>query len=290
MGSIYFGEENRRSLLDLLRFSLRIGVLISAACMMLMMLFSGPIASLFYASSAEAWAVTRRMLLIYPCFLIFNTVFSLLMKSHQLQNKNRLVNVLSAAEPLQMAFFSVALVGSIGTDAVWLSFPLSEVACLLVIAAAVWLHAGRLTLAPADWMMLDRDFGCGPDECIEFSVQSLDQVAGISRTVIDFCRQRQIDERRSILAGLSVEEMAGNAVVHGFRPGKKNHLTVRVVAKDHLTICVRDDCPAFDPKARLDQFHPEDITKNIGIRMIANLSEEMSYQGTGGINTLLIRI
>jgi hypothetical protein len=41
---------------------------------------------------------------------------------------------------------------------------------------------------------------------------------------------------------------------------------------------------------RLKQFTPDDITKNIGIRMIVKLTEEVFYQNNAGINTLLIRI
>ena len=123
-----------------------------------------------------------------------------------------------------------------------------------------------------------------------FSVRSMEQVLNISARVIDFCRKRHIDERRCTIAGLSVEEMVGNVVEHGFRPGEKHHVEVRLTAKDRLTICIRDDCRAFDPKSRIDQFAPEDVTKNIGIRMIASMSEEMNYQCTAGINTLLIRV
>jgi hypothetical protein len=53
---------------------------------------------------------------------------------------------------------------------------------------------------------------------------------------------------------------------------------------------VRDYCRAFDPQKRLEQFDPEDPSKNVGIRMIARMAEEMNYQGSAGINTLLIKV
>ena len=258
--------------------------------MVLLMALSGPLASLFFSPAEEAWVITRRMLLLFPSFLVFNTVYSLLLKSYQLQKRTTLVNILSVAEPLIMALFAVSMIGAIGSDAVWLSFPFSEIVCLLVIAVSVVVFSGRLTLALSDWMKLSRDFGASPEECLAFSVQSMEQVLNISVRVIDFCRKRHIDKRRCMVAGLSVEEMVGNVVGHGFRPGEKHYVEVRLTAKDRLTICIRDDCRAFDPKSRIDQFTPEDVTKNIGIRMIASMSEEMNYQCTAGINTLLIRV
>lgn len=290
MGSIYYGEEDRHSLVSLMRFSLRFGAILSAAVMGLLMLLSGTLASFFFAPAEEAWDITRRMLLLFPAFLVLNTISCLLLKAYQLQKKTTLVNVLSVAEPLVMALFAVMMIGVLGTDAVWLSFPFGEIVCLLVIAVSVMIYSGKLTSALPDWMKLSRDFGASAEECMAFSVQSMEQVLNISVRVIDFCRKRQIDERRSMIAGLSVEEMVGNVVEHGFRPGENHHVEVRLTAKDRLVICIRDDCRAFDPKSRLDQFTPEDVTKNVGIRMIAAMSEEMNYQCTAGINTLLIRV
>ena len=84
---------------------------------------------------------------------------------------------------------------------------------------------------------------------------------------------------------------AGNVVAHGFDKGTGNYsVDIRVVVKEELTIRIRDDCPAFDPKKYLDQFHPEDPAKNIGIRMIARKAKEMIYQNVAGINTLLVKV
>jgi anti-sigma regulatory factor (Ser/Thr protein kinase) len=93
-----------------------------------------------------------------------------------------------------------------------------------------------------------------------------------------------------MVAGLCVEEMAGNVIQHGFLPGEEHSVGVRVVVRDKLTIRVRDDCRAFDPQKRLKQFHPEEPWKNVGIRMIARMAEEMNYQRSTGINTLLIKV
>jgi len=59
MGSIYYGEEDRRSLVSLMRFSLRFGTLLSAFVMVLLMALSGPLASLFFSPAEEAWGILR---------------------------------------------------------------------------------------------------------------------------------------------------------------------------------------------------------------------------------------
>ena len=289
LGSMYYGDEDRQSLLDLIRYALRTGVALSAAAMLLLMLGSGLIPSLFYPPADEAWHVTRRMLLLFPSFLVFNTIFNLFLKAYQIQERMGLVNVLSVAENLIMAFFAAGMAGLLGADAVWLAFPFSEIVCILVIAVSVMLRAGKLTFSLPDWMKLSRDFGASADECMEVSVHSMEEAVNISVGVIDFCKARNIDQRRSMVAGLCVEEMVGNVVKHGFLPGEKHSVDVRIVVKEKLTIRVRDDCRAFDPQKRLEQFASDDPAKNVGIRMIARMSEEMNYQSSAGINTLLIK-
>ena len=53
---------------------------------------------------------------------------------------------------------------------------------------------------------------------------------------------------------------------------------------------IKDDCVPFDPGTRKELRDPSDPAKNIGIRMIVRMTEEVFYQNNAGINTLLIRI
>ena len=57
-----------------------------------------------------------------------------------------------------------------------------------------------------------------------------------------------------------------------------------------LILRVRDDCVPFDPEERSRIVDPEDITKNIGIRMIYGLAEQVRYQNMLGLNVLTIRM
>ena len=82
--------------------------------------------------------------------------------------------------------------------------------------------------------------------------------------------------------------MVGNIFQYGIK--ENIHVDVRIVVKDSIILRIRDDSSAFDPNKYLEQFTPKDITKNIGIRLIANLTDEMIYRSNVGINTLLIKV
>ena len=141
-------------------------------------------------------------------------------------------------------------------------------------------------------LMIPKDFGAAENERMDISLKSLDDVVNISQRIHDFCTERGVDERRSYLSGLFLEEMAGNVIEAGFpKDNKKHSVDVRVVHKnDDIILRIKDDCVPFDPLERAKLFDPEDITKNIGIRMVSRIARDVSYQNILGLNVLTIRI
>ena len=95
-----------------------------------------------------------------------------------------------------------------------------------------------------------------PRECLQVATKmhsdyfkTMEDVVSIAEQVQLFCLERGIDRRRSYLAGLAMEEMAGNVVEHGFSKDKAKHtVDVRVSIKDDdLILRIKDDCIKFDP-------------------------------------------
>ena len=235
--------------------------------------------------------MTSRMLLIFPCWLITNTFLNIILRVYQSEGKTTLVNIIALTENLLIALIAALLSGFIGADSAWFAYPAGDVICILIIAIIVMIRSRRFTFNLPDWMLLDPSFGVPDQDYLEMQPGSMEDVIHISERVVDFCMARSGDKRKSILAGLAVEEMAGNVITHGFSDGRKHFLDIRLTVKDQMiTIRLRDDCISFDPKKRMEQYRPEDSVKNIGIRMITGLTNEIFYQGNAGINTLLIKI
>ena len=89
-----------------------------------------------------------------------------------------------------------------------------------------------------------------------------------------------------------MEEMAGNIVEHGFeKDNKKHYVDIRVVHKDDDVILrIKDDCVPFDPGERIKMADNDDLTRNIGIKMVFRTSKDVQYQNILGLNVLTIRI
>lgn len=121
----------------------------------------------------------------------------------------------------------------------------------------------------------------------------MEQVIGLSQHINAFCTSHGVDRRRSYLAALCVEEMAGNTVTYGFADGKRHSVDIRVILRDgDVLLRLRDDCAKFDLKEKvrswtLDPEHPEE---NVGIRLVMALSKDVTYTNTMDMNNLLITI
>jgi Histidine kinase-, DNA gyrase B-, and HSP90-like ATPase. len=89
-----------------------------------------------------------------------------------------------------------------------------------------------------------------------------------------------------------MEEMAGNIVDHGFTKDRRAHsIDVRVAHKDEDVILrIKDDCVPFDPHERRQIAENDDVTKNIGVRMVFRIAQDVQYQNILGLNVLTIRI
>jgi len=127
---------------------------------------------------------------------------------------------------------------------------------------------------------------------MDLSLRSMEEVVSVARQVQDFCLSRGVDARRAYLAGLAMEEMAGNIIDHGFTKSSRTHtVDVRVVHKESDVILrLKDDCVPFDPGERQKIAEGDDVTKNIGIRMVFKIARDVQYQNILGLNVLTIRI
>ena len=141
-------------------------------------------------------------------------------------------------------------------------------------------------------MVIPENFGVPETERIDLIITSMEDVVFVAKRIQSFCLSKGVEPRRAYIAGLSMEEMAGNVIDHGFTKDKKQHnIDIRAVHKnDDIILRIRDDCIPFDPGERLDMVGTDDLTKNIGIRMIYKIAHDVNYQNILGLNVLTIKI
>ena len=139
-------------------------------------------------------------------------------------------------------------------------------------------------------LLLEDGFDVPQENCMNRSVTSVEEVADLSRSVWNFCDAHGCDERRRYLMSLSVEEMVGNVIEHGFTKDTRRHsVDVRVLKVDEdFILRIRDDCPIFDPVKQLSLLSDSDPSHHIGLRMIINTAKEIDYVCILKLNNLLV--
>ena len=307
---IFFGEEDRAALKGTLRTGMRMGLALSCVLCAAVFVFAPQVVGLFgLEGDAEAFGVVavRAFILCVPIDLV-NQLF---VNYYQGTGNVRAASAIAVGQSgLFAVLFALGTVWFWGATAVWTSFLVGEAVTLalqLIVACVLWrrrVAKGAADGAPEaaadareraslldkmmylpetfqqDWRAW-RAFSCDPD---------IASVAACSQQVAAWCEAQGIDGRRSYLVPLAVEEMAANAVEHGFAKTKHPAIDVKLILKRDgtLVLRMRDNGAAFNPMD-LD-LSTADPCSAVGIRMLRQGVREVGYQNTVGLNNVVVTL
>ncbi len=291
--SIAVGNEDRRSLVDTVRVVFTKGMLVMCVIVALLILSAVPLTHLFYGESAgEVFGMTVAGFRILPLCMLPALISLTFAGYYQTIDQKPMKIVLPVVDGVVgVVLFSAILIPLMGINGLYIANVLNGVLCLLLI----FLHARRANRrAPRtaeDLMAIPQGFGVPAQDRMDLTVRNLGEVVKVSESVMDFCAAHGIDRRRSYLAGLCLEEMAGNVITHGFTADKRGHsVDVRVAARDEgLILCLRDNCIAFDPSVHA-MGSPDENIKNVGIHLVYSMAADVTYQNLLGMNVLTVRL
>ena len=294
MISVSVGEEDRQTLTDVMRVMFRRFLPLMAGVSALIILCAVPFTRVFYRDPTEpVYMMTVWGFRILPLCMPLSIICMHFTCYGQTSGKTGLVHLLALLDGVVcVAGFTALLIRSLGVNSAYVANILNGAVTTLVIVGYACLKKKHLPRNMEELMVIPDDFGVPESERMDLSVRSMADVVSVSERVQSFCLDRGIDTRRAALAGLAMEEMAGNIVDHGFTKDKKSHsVDVRVVHKEGAVILrIKDDCVPFDPGERAKLSDPDDPTKNIGIRMVFGIAQDVQYQNILGLNVLMIRI
>ena len=292
--SISIGEEDRRSLIDVMHIVMTKGMLLMTGIVALLIIFAEPLTRMFYHDPADpVFRMTVMGFRIMPLCML-TAMWSLHYASYAQTSQKRVMSVVLPVVDgfVGVVLFSFILIPSMGMNGLYVSNVLNGFLCAAVIMIGAWLSLKRCPWTLEDQMAIPESFGAAKGERIDITVRNMDEVMQVSRQVIEFCENRGIDKRRSFLSGLCMEEMAGNIVTHGFTKDQKSHsVDIRVIhSGDDIIMRIRDNCAAFNPSEHARIMEPGEMGKNVGILIVYRMAAEVSYQNLLGMNVLTMRI
>ena len=292
--SISVGEEDRRSVADIMHVVVTWCMAIMFVIVAVLVLAAEPLTCLFYRDAADpVYHMTVMGFRLLPLCMPLSLISLAYACYAQVAEKRKVSVILPIVDgALGVVLCSLVLIPVMGMNGLYLSNILNGVICAGVILASVWLILKRPPATPTDLLVFSEDFGVAEDKRLDLSINTVEDAVEVSRQVIDFCSARGIDRRRAYYAGLCMEEMAGNVVLHGFTKDKRKHsLDIRVsLSGDDVILRLRDNCIAFNPAERAGSREAEDGIKDIGICLAYSIAKEFQYQNLLGLNVLIMRI
>lgn len=293
MSSVFFGEEDSRSLRQVARCVLVYSLVFVSLFALLVFLCASPIVRLFLSQVGQQHDITVRALRLYLIFLPLTALSEGLFGYIQGSGKRRLAQVFAASVQVCLAAAMYALAPLLGTDGLWLSFSLGAAVGMAAFFGGI-LYTQRLEKVPlSDKLLLIPASAREADEnSVDVDVKYMADAAAVSERIYGFCRKKGVDDRRAYYAALCAEEMAKNVIQHGFRPGKENNCSVRLVIRgEDVVLRIRDNCEEFNTKEYFRHHEKaEDAASGIGIRLVCSLAREVQYVRLLKINTLSIMI
>ena len=294
MISVSVGEEDRQTLTDVMRVMYRRFVPMMSIIAAGIILCAVPLTRLFYRDPAQpVYMMTVWGFRLLPLCMPLAIICMHHVCYGQVSGKHVLIHVVSALDGfISVSFFTAVLIRGLGMNSLYLANVLNGLVSLAAFVLYACIKQGHFPKNMTQLMVIPKTFGVPRSERMDLSIRSMEAVVSVSERVQGFCLDKGIDERRAYLAGLAMEEMAGNIVDHGFRKDHKKHsVDVRVVHKgDEVLLRLKDDCVPFDPEKRRQMANDDDPTRNIGLRMIFGIASQVEYQSILGMNVLTIHI
>ena len=294
--SVSYGEEDGRSITSIMKTVFTKGLMIAAAASVVTFLLSDTVAGLFYSEpGSPVFQMTAKALKIGAAVLIFETIAVVFSNYFQAIDRTVIVNIMSVLEGAgAMIPLGLLLIPNYGVDGNLLAFLIGYVIIALcgpVYAIFFWKRWPRNL---SEWVTISPNFGAADDERLEASIHSLEEAVSTAKQVGDFCRERNIDEKKAVYSSLALEELCLGIIKERFEtdPKKKHTIEVRIVHKgEDVFMSLKDDCKPFNPKDRAELVNPQDDSpKSISIRVFMGIVKETDYQLTLGINVFTVTI
>lgn len=292
IGSLLYGQRDRSGLNTLARISFKaMGfiVLLSGLCIAL----AGPIARFFISDSDEVTQMAALSIRCVGIMIPFSTFNGVYISFMQVTGRMKLTKILSYLNRLIFIVITSAVLGKLfGTVGLWWALPISEMLNAIVSVLIVRSIRGKFPHKIEDMLCLEPDFGYRPEDYIEISLKTIDDVISLQSSVKRFCSNHGIDDRRSVFTQLALEELTVNVIEHGFPRCKHDpHIHIWITYENgDMFLRIQDNCPDFNVMKYCSRLQEMSRERCVGLRLVSKISKEMSYVNSLGTNNLIISI
>ena len=296
IAGILLGEENRPQMKKLLKTSVRATLIITLASSAVSFFGAHAFSSLYIVGNAEALRLSIRAIRAYAVGIPLYGLSLVYFNYFQGIGKTALSSVCSfLSEVVTLILSALVLSVWFKEDAPWFAFPVAQILMFLIYTCLVVTNDRKNRGKRSFWdkiLLLPDSFDVPESDRIDISISTIEEITEYAQIIGDFCLSHGCESRRANHMRHAVDEMAGNVFEHGFSKDNKKHtIDVRAVKKgDDYILRIRDDCYIFDPVHQLQLLYPDDLFRNIGVRLIMKTAKDVQYTSILKLNNLVVRI
>ena len=280
MIAVFHSVRENSGIRILMRLQMKMGMVLTAAYVLALLLLQSGIQGLFALTEPILLPLMSLGLSLF--FELFCSVWSSFFNStDQIMISNLLVG-------MKRFFFpaAAALVLALSGGWLWTFLPVSGLLSVIGGAAVVEWRAvrSRKTSHPLSGFLLLDDYLEREGLVLDFSIEPTEQnICDASEQIRDFCIRNHMDQKGTNRIGMAIEELL--MVMKEANPGMKS-VDLRVFALEASTgVRIRSAGERYNPFEMAQD--GEDLFY-LGVTMLQNMAEEISYSYALGMNTLYL--
>lgn len=291
LASIYVGEKNKIEFNRLVKYFNKYVFPLEIVLIALHMIFARPLACVF-ASDPASINIAVNALFLYLPSVFFEVIVNILVSIYVVFDYKLFVNIVTAFHSIILhLIFTFLTKNVLSYYSVFGGYLFTEIASFLIVFIYVAIKEKSIPKNLYDLSLIENNVEDGIKAT--FVTDKYEEVVNISKYVSEFCLNNGVDKRKANLCGLCIEETLTNIFEHGYT--KKDIKDKRIdtyveIDKNEVVIRIRDNSVPFDPTSRSTMINPEDPAKNVGIRLLTKIANEITYQNLFGTNSLIIRV
>lgn len=287
---VLYGENDRNGMISAVKKALKIVLIAGAIMIVCFEFFPTQISKLFNVETEELMAISVMAVRLFGLSLPFFAIVYVFMSFYQGTGKRSLAITITVCEGLVFIVPFIFILNALISDrgiGIWLSFVCTEICTLVLIFIMSRVVSARTNKEGI--LLLDPE----SDKTLDFSIKTtLENAVEISKKISNFCRENGVDNNRSDMAGLAVEEMVVNTIIYGYKNKSDENIDVFVgIQAQEIIIRIRDSGIPFNPLEFLPKEDEESIEYKIGgINILKQMSHSSEYSRALGFNNLVIKI
>ncbi len=159
-----------------------------------------------------------------------------------------------------------------GEPGIWMSFIMAELLTLGTVFLVSFMIRRKSGKDLSPFLLLEKTDA----EILDVTIHSsIENAAGISDKIIQFCKKNNISSERANRAGLIAEELTTNIIRFGKERNRDNLIDIRLlISQDGIVLRIRDDGIPFNP---VEHIRKNGMESSFGLKIVNQMAKKFDY-------------